>query len=135
MRAPEFIRIHRRGQFFDRAVIRHALEIPGENRDRAVLDRSVNQVGGVHQKHARLRFHQQLRGLRRFDQRLRRGQLAHQNFQALNRRGLRLDHFFRALDGFADARLIEGLEHVVDGVHVEGLNRVIVVGGGEDDLG
>ena len=62
------------------------------------------------------------------------GELAHQDFQALDRRGLGFDHFLGALDGFGDARLVEGLEDVVDGVHVESLDGVIVEGGGEDDL-
>ena len=135
MRAPEFIGVDGGGQLFDGAVVRDALKILGKDGDGAVLDGGVDQVGGVDQKHPLLRFHEKLRRLRRFrGGRLRQGQLAHQDFQALDRRGLRFDHFFGALDGFGDARFVEGLEDVVDGVNVEGLDGVIVEGGGKNDL-
>ena len=39
------------------------------------------------------------------------------------------------MDGLRDAFLIERLEQVVDRIDLEGLDRVLVVGRGEDDLG
>ena len=39
-----------------------------------------------------------------------------------------------ALDRLQHAGFVEGLEQVVDGVDVEGAHRVLVEGGGEDDL-
>ncbi len=38
------------------------------------------------------------------------------------------------LDGLRDALAVEGLEQIIDRVHFERLHRVLVVGGGEDDL-
>ena len=38
------------------------------------------------------------------------------------------------LHGLRDPLLVERLQQVVDGVHFEGLHRILVVGGGEDDL-
>ena len=38
-------------------------------------------------------------------------------------------------DGLGDAVAVEGLEEVVDGVDLKGADGVVVVGGGEDDLG
>ncbi len=47
---------------------------------------------------------------------------------------LGVDHFFGSLQGFGDAGFVEGLEDVINGVYVEGLDGVVVEGGGEDDL-
>ena len=47
---------------------------------------------------------------------------------------LRFDHFFGALQGFGDAGLVEGFQDVIHRVYIEGLDGVIVEGGGEDDL-
>ena len=47
---------------------------------------------------------------------------------------VRLGHLARALQGARDALLVKGLQHVVDGVHFEGLHGVMVVGGRENNL-
>ena len=79
-----------------------------------------------------MRFHQQLYGLRSL--RRRRGQLADQAFEPFDRRGVGFHHFFRALNGFRDAGFVERLQHVIDGVHLESLDRIIVVGGSKHNL-
>ncbi len=45
-----------------------------------------------------------------------------------------IEHFFGSLQGFGDAGFVEGLEDVINGVYVEGLDGIVVEGGGEDDL-
>jgi len=47
---------------------------------------------------------------------------------------VRVDHFFGALQGFSYAGFVEGLQDVVNRVYVEGLDGVVVEGGGENDL-
>ena len=47
---------------------------------------------------------------------------------------LLLDAFAGAAEGLEDAAAIEGLEQVVDRVHVEGAHGVLVECSGEDDL-
>src|SRR5260370_12380401 len=45
-----------------------------------------------------------------------------------------LDLLPRFFNGLANAFLVERLQDVVDRVHLEGLDRVLIVGSGEDDL-
>ena len=40
-----------------------------------------------------------------------------------------------ALDSLLDAGAVKGLEQIIDGVHVKGADGVLVISGGEDDLG
>ena len=55
-------------------------------------------------------------------------------FQAIRRGRLRVHFFAGTLNGFGDARFVERLQHVVHGVHVEGLHGVMIESGGEDHV-
>jgi hypothetical protein len=61
-------------------------------------------------------------------------ELGDELFEALGRADVGVDFLAGALDGLCDAGLVEGFQYVVDGIDVEGLNGVVVEGGGEDDV-
>src|SRR5882672_670082 len=130
VRAPEKFRVERRLELFDRAVIGGALDLAGNYRDGAVFDRGEEDVVGIHQEEALLRFHQELHR-RSFCS----AHLGDQRFEALGRRRVGLERFFRALDGAGETRFVEGFQYVVDRVHFKCLDRVIVEGCREDDVG
>ena len=82
----------------------------------------------------RLRFHQQLHRLRaRF--RLRRSPSCPTSVSSRSTGDVCASTiFFARWIGFRDARLVERLQDVVDGVHFERLHRIVVERRGEDDL-
>ncbi len=43
--------------------------------------------------------------------------------------------FFGFGDGFGEAGLVDGLQDIIDGVYIEGLDGVVVEGGGENYVG
>ena len=45
-----------------------------------------------------------------------------------------LDHLLRALHRSRDARLVEGLQHVIDRIHLERLNRIVIERRRENNL-
>src|SRR5437016_811333 len=53
-------------------------------------------------------------------------QLADELLEPLGGTGLRLDFLASALDGFRNARLIERLQNIIDGIHVKSLDGVVI---------
>ena len=53
-------------------------------------------------------------------------QLADELLEPLGGTGLRLDFLAGALDGFRNARLIERLQNIIDGIHVKSLDGVVI---------
>jgi hypothetical protein len=120
-------------EFFQGAVVGGAFDIAGGNGDEPAFDGGEDEIFGVDEKHALLRLDKDL------------GRLTGRGFGARELRDELLEAFggayggvnfaFGALNGFGDACLVEGLEDIIDGVDVEGLDSVLVEGGGEDDVG
>ena len=131
--APEGVGVEGGVEFLEGAVVGRAFEILGGDGDEAAFDGSEDEVFGVHQKHALLRANEDFGRLRGGG--LGSGELGNELFESLGGTGLRFDFAFGFLDGFGDAGLVEGLQNVIHGVYVEGLDRVVVEGGGEDDVG
>src|SRR5262249_54062008 len=124
MRPPEGIGIERRVQFFQGAVIRTAFGVLGHHGDVVVLNRSPDHVLRVHQQQTLLRLHKQLDRLRGSG--LGRAKLLHELLEAVGGGNLRLQRLSRAGDGFRNARLVKWLQNIIDGVHIEGLHRVMI---------
>src|SRR5260370_39954580 len=98
----------------------------------AVLYGSPNHIFGIHEQQALLRFHQHLHGLRGS---LPRGaEVLDELFEAIGGGNLRFHGFARARNSFGNARLVERLQNVIDGVYVESLDGVVIEGRGENDV-
>lgn len=133
MRAPEMVGVERFIEFFERAVVRGALNLAGGDSDIAAIDGGEHHVFGVHKKQALLNFDEDfeargnvaLSGVAKLVDKL---------LETVGSGRLRVERFARALDGFGDACLVEGLEDVIDGVYVEGLNGVLIERGSKNDM-
>ena len=131
VRAPEGFGIERGVQLFERAVVGRAFDVARHDDDGAAFGRGENNVFAVDEEQALLRLHQYFHFLRgAFGG----AELTDELFEALGRGSLRIQHFSRALNSFGDARLVERLQHVIDGVHVEGLYRVLIEGRRKDHV-
>jgi len=119
-------------EFVERAVVRVAFNIFGDDGDDAAFDGSKNEITGVDEEHALLGADEDFGGLGRNG--LGNGKLGDELFEALGGAGLGFDFAFDLLDGFGDAGFVEGFQNVVDSVHIEGLDGVVVESGGEDDV-
>src|SRR5882724_2772958 len=125
MWAPEGFGIERGVQFFEGAVVGAAFDFRGGDGDQAILDGGENHVFGIDQQQALLRLDQHLHRLRggRFAAV---AKLIHQLLEPLRRTCMCLNLAPRALNGLGDTRLVKRLQHVVHGVHIEGLHRKMV---------
>jgi len=133
--APEGVGIQRGEEFVEGAIVGGAFHVFGSDGDEAAVDGSEDEVGGVDEEHALLGADEDFGRLRGGGRLGSAGELGDELLEAFGGIGLGFDFAFDALNGFGDAGLVEGLEDVVDGVHVEGLDGVVVKGRGEDDVG
>jgi len=132
MRAPEGIGIEGGQEFVEGAVIGRAFDLFGNDGNEPAFDGGENQIGGIDKEHALLRADEDFGGLRGGG--LGSGELRDELFEAFSGIGLGFDFAFDALNGFGDAGLVERLENIVDGIHVESLDGVVVESGGEDNV-
>jgi hypothetical protein len=132
VRAPEGVGGESVVELFKGAVVGGAFDIASGDGDESTFDGSEDEIFGVDEQHALLGFDQDFAGLR--GGRLGGGELRDELFEALGGTDGGLDFTLGTLNGFGDASLVEGLEDVVHGVDVEGLDGVLVEGGGEDDV-
>ena len=132
MGAPEGIGIEVVEEFFEGAVVRGAFGVLGGDGDEAAFDGGEDEIAGIDEEHALLGADEDFGGLSGIG--LGSGELGDELFEALCWAGVGFDFFFDFLDGFDEARLVEGLQDVIDGVHIERLHGVVVEGGGEDDV-
>ena len=131
--APEGIGIECGEKFFEGAVVGSAFGILGRDGDEAALDGGEDEIAGIDEKHALLGADQDFDGLGR--SRLGSGELGDELFEALGGTGPGFDFLFDFLDGFGEAGLVEWFQDVIYRVNIERLHRVVVEGGGEDDVG
>ena len=137
MRAPEDFGVESGVHFLEGAVVGSAFHIAGHNDDFAFGCAGPDHVFGVDEQQALAGFDEDLGrwncGL--FSVRLRGvAEAIHETFEALGGAGVRFDFAAGALDGFGDACFVEGLEDVVDGIYVEGLDGVVIECSGENDV-
>jgi hypothetical protein len=132
VRTPEGVGVEGVEEVIERAIVGGAFGVFGSDGDEAALDGRKNKIAGIDKKHALLGADQDFRGLRRG--RFGGSKLVDELFQALGGAGLRFDFAFHLLDGSGDAGFVEGLQDVVDGVHIEGLHGVMIERGGEDNV-
>jgi hypothetical protein len=118
-------------KFLEGAVVGGAFHIASGDGDEAAFDGGEDEIFGVDKEHALLRADEDFVGLRG---RLGSGELGNELLEALGGTDGGIDFAFSTLDGFGDAGFVKGLEDVVDGVDVEGLDGVLVKGSGEDDV-
>ena len=64
MGAPEGVGIEAGVEFFESAVVGGAFDVASDDRDEAILDGGEDEVFGVDEQQALLRFYEQLGGLR-----------------------------------------------------------------------
>jgi hypothetical protein len=133
VRAPEGFGVERGEEFVEGAVVGGAFGVFGGDGDEAAFDGGENQIARIDKKHALLGTDENFRRLRRNS--LGGDELVDELLEAVGGAGFGLDFAFYLLDGFKEAFFVEGLEDVVDSVDVEGLDRVVVESGGEDDVG
>src|SRR5579884_3440494 len=137
MRPPEGVHVERGVQFLERPVIGAAFSVARDDGDQPIVDRGENQILRIHEQQALLRLHEQFHRMRRavlLRFRLARPQPADELLEPLRRARLRFDLATRPLKRLGDARLVEGLEHVIHGIHVERLHRVMIERRGEDHV-
>jgi hypothetical protein len=132
VRAPERVGGEGFVKFFEGAVIGRAFDIASSDGDEATFDGSEDEIFGVDEEHTLLGTDEYFVGLRGG---LGASELGDQLLKAFGGTDGGIDFAFGALDGFGDASFVERLEDVVDGVDVEGLDGVLVEGGGKDDVG
>jgi hypothetical protein len=129
---PEGFVVEGGEEFVESAVVGGAFGVFGGDGDEAAFDGCENQIAGIDEEHALLGADEHFGGLRRGG--LRSGELVDELFESIGGAGLGFDFAFYFLNGFREAGFIEGLEDVVDGVNIEGLDGIVVEGGGEDDV-
>jgi len=129
---PEGVGIEGGVEFFKGAVLRGAFDFAGDDGDEAAFDGGEDEVVGVDQEHALLGLDEDFGG--RSGGGLGGSELGDEFFEALGGAGLGFDFLFGFLNSLGDAGFVEGLEHVIDGVDVEGLHGVLIVGRGENDV-
>lgn len=61
-------------------------------------------------------------------------ELSDKLFEALGRADVGVDFLAGALDGFGDAGFVERFQYIVDRIHIESLDGIVVKGSGEDDV-
>jgi hypothetical protein len=132
VRAPEGFGVEGREEFVEGAVVRRAFGVFGGDGDEAAFDGGEDEIARVDQEHALLGANEDFGGLRGSG--LGSSELVDKLFEAVGGAGLGFDFAFYFLDGFGQAGFVEGLEDVIDSVNVEGLDGVVVEGGGEDDV-
>src|SRR4029077_9016798 len=131
--APEKIGIEAVQQLFESSAIGltlNAVNSAGHDRDHAFLDGGEADVFLIDQEQTAGGLDQDLGRLR-----LLRLQHADQRLELVRRSVARLHFGAYLLDRLRHAFLVEGLEQIVHGVYFERLHRVLIEGGGENNLG
>jgi hypothetical protein len=136
--APESFRVELVDELFEGAAVGVAFNAGGDDADLAVLNRGEAYFALVDEEKAVLGADHDLSGL------YARGGLdldllLHQFQEGIEfsiAGGLRRggDAGAGLFEGTGDTGAVKGLEEVIDGVHLEGADSVLVEGGGEDDL-
>jgi hypothetical protein len=132
MRAPEGFGVQAGEEFVEGAVVGGAFGVFGGDGDEAAFDGSENQIAGIDEQHALLGADENFGGLG--GNGLGSNKLVDELFETISGAGFGFDFAFHFLNGFGEAFLVEGLEDVVDGVDVEGLDGIVIEGGGEDNV-
>ena len=132
VRAPERFLVEGAEEFLEGAIVGSAFDIFGDDGNEAAFDGSEDEIARIDKKHALLGAHKDFGGVGR--RRLGSSELRDKLLEALGGAGVGFDFLFCFLDGFGYAGLVKGLEDVVDGVDVEGLDGIVVEGGGKDDV-
>jgi hypothetical protein len=131
--APERVGVEGGVEFFQGAVVGGAFEFLGGDGDEAAFDGGEDEVLGVDEEHALLGADEDFGGLRGGG--LGSRELRDELLEAFGGAGVGFDFAFGFLNGLGDAGFVEGLQDIVDSVDVEGLDGIVVEGGGEDDVG
>jgi len=128
--APEHAGIEIGLQLFDGAVIGLALQILAHERDQPVVDRGKDEVVRVQQQKAIGAAHEELGllGLASL-------QRAEQFLEGLGGAGGGVQQTADALQGLCQPLFVDGLEQVINGIQLKGLDGVLVVRGDENDVG
>lgn len=132
MGPPERVGVERGEKLVEGAVVGGAFDIFSGDGDKAAFDGGEDEIGGIDEEHTLLGTDEDFGRLRGGG--LGSGELGDELLETFGGIGLGLDFAFDALNGFGDAGLVEGLEDVIDGVHVKSLDSVMVKSGGEDDV-
>ena len=144
MSAPKARGVEEFEKLLKGAALGLALEDPRDDANNPFIDGSEADVGLIDEQEAALRLNDELGGRTALLGGLRAIEKAQKaidlRFDADFRRGARSgaagrDAGFGAVDGFRDTDEVKGFEQVVDGVHVERADGVLVISGGEDELG
>ena len=106
MGAPEGIVVEGGVEFFEGAVVGGTFGVFGDDGDDTAIDGGEDKVGGIHQKHALLGANKDFCGLGGGG--LWRGEQVDEVFQAFRRASFGFDFALDALDGFEQARFVEG---------------------------
>ena len=131
--APEEGGVEEFEEVFEGAALGLAFEALGDDADDAFIDGGEADFGLVDEEEAALCLDDEALGLARGGG-LRIVEKAEEGVELRGGLGVG-DAGAHALQGLFDAGAVEGLEEVVDGVYVKGADGVLVISGGEDDLG
>ncbi len=146
--APEEVGVEEFEELFEGAALGVAFDGGGDDADGAVFDGGEADLGLVDEEQAALHLDDELAGsgsagsgllaVKHLEQGVDAGGFGFRADAGFERGGggfgTVVEHAGAgAFNGLEDAGAVERLEQVIDGVHVEGADRVLVVGGGEDD--
>ena len=132
MGTPEEIRIQILEKFFKSAAVGlafHTHVSAGGDADDAIFDGGETNVFRIGEEEAAGGFDENLRGGR-----LLRFEHPDECFQLLYGATASFDLGAGLVEGLCDALFVEGFEDVVDSIYLEGFDRVLIEGGGEDNL-
>lgn len=133
VRAPEEVGIEIFEELFEGAAVGlafHAEVAAGGDTDDAVFDGGETDVFGIGEEKASGGLDENFCGGR-----LLRLEHPDQRFEFFDGVAASLDFGARLVDGLGDALFVERLQDVIDGVHFEGLDGILIEGGGEDNFG